>query len=179
MRRHLWVRIAIVVGVLLGSLWYLYPPRKTINLGLVPSLRCPARLDQQTTARVQALALAAHRALGCADFSRTDVRLRADGTPFVLEINPLPGLSPFDSNFPIMTSAAGLSHAALIQRIVELAMVRYRRSPHAQSTRGLVEAETATRQEGNTITQPQESSASTRSLWAEALLEQGIKEEAR
>jgi preprotein translocase subunit SecD len=34
MRRHLWVRIAIVVGVFLGSLWYLYPPRKTINLGL-------------------------------------------------------------------------------------------------------------------------------------------------
>ncbi len=94
-------------------------------LGLAPTLHCPARLDEAMTARVQAVALRAHRALGCADFSRTDIRLRVDGTPFVLEINPLPGLSPLESNFPIMTAAAGLSHQALIQRIVDLAMARY------------------------------------------------------
>ncbi len=34
MRRYLWLRIAIVVAVILGSLWYIYPPRKSINLGL-------------------------------------------------------------------------------------------------------------------------------------------------
>jgi preprotein translocase subunit SecD len=34
MPRALWVRIAIVVVVVLGSIWYLYPPRRTINLGL-------------------------------------------------------------------------------------------------------------------------------------------------
>src|SRR5207249_5225403 len=34
MPRRIWVRIAIVSVVVLGSLWYLYPPRKTINLGL-------------------------------------------------------------------------------------------------------------------------------------------------
>ena len=108
--------------------------------GLVPALHCPARLDAQITARVHAVALAAQRALGCADFSRTDIRLRADGTPFVLEVNPLPGLSPLDSNFPVMTAAAGISHAALIQRIVALAMIRY----HCRTT-----------------TQPQESSSAT------------------
>jgi D-alanine-D-alanine ligase len=73
---------------------------------------------------VQDVALRSHRALGCRDLSRTDIRLRADGTPFILEINPLPGLSPVESNFPIMTAAAGLSHDTLIQRIVELAMAR-------------------------------------------------------
>jgi D-alanine-D-alanine ligase len=92
--------------------------------GLAPALHCPARLDAATTARVQAIALRAHRALGCADLSRTDIRLRADGTPFVLEVNPLPGLSPFDSNFPVMTAAAGIAHEQLIQRIVALAMAR-------------------------------------------------------
>ena len=102
-------------------------------MGLAPALHCPARLDAETTARVQEMALRAHRALGCVDFSRTDVRLRADGTPFVLEVNPLPGLSPLDSNFPVMTAAAGLSHQALIQRIVELAMTRYRQSSRARS----------------------------------------------
>jgi preprotein translocase subunit SecD len=34
MRRHLWVRIGIVLAVIAVSAWYLYPPRKTINLGL-------------------------------------------------------------------------------------------------------------------------------------------------
>ncbi len=94
-------------------------------LGLAPALYCPARLDASTSERVQALALRIHRALGCDDVSRTDLRLRADGTPCVLEINPLPGLSPLDSSFPMMTSAAGLSHEAMIQRIVELAMARH------------------------------------------------------
>lgn len=93
--------------------------------GLVPLLHCPARLDAATTEKVQQAALKAHKALGCMDFSRIDIRLRADGTPFVLEVNPLPGLNPLDSNFPIMTKAAGISHEALIQRIVDLAAVRY------------------------------------------------------
>ena len=104
--------------------------------GLAPALHCPARLDAATAARVQAVALRAHRALGCVDFSRTDVRLRADGTPFVLEVNPLPGLSPRDSNFPVMTGAAGIPHDVLIRRIVDLAMVRYSQTSRFQSRRG-------------------------------------------
>jgi len=104
--------------------------------GLNPTLYCPAPLSAELTARVHDVALRAHRALGCLDLSRTDIRLRKDGTPFILEINPLPGLSPCDSNFPIMTAAAGIAHETLIQRIVEFAMLRYGRSqavvkPHA------------------------------------------------
>ena len=102
--------------------------------GLAPTLHCPARLDAATTARVQATALKAHRALGCMDFSRTDIRLRTDGTPFVLEVNPLPGLSPLESNFPVMTTAAGFSHHTLIQRIVDLAMARYHPAPRLPSS---------------------------------------------
>jgi preprotein translocase subunit SecD len=34
MVRHLWLRVAIVAAVVLGSAWYLYPPKQTINLGL-------------------------------------------------------------------------------------------------------------------------------------------------
>jgi preprotein translocase subunit SecD len=34
MPRNLWLRVAIVAAVVAGSVWYLYPPRKTINLGL-------------------------------------------------------------------------------------------------------------------------------------------------
>ena len=117
-------------------------------MGLSPTLHCPARLDRAMTDRVHTVALHAHRALGCVDFSRTDIRLRADGTPFVLEVNPLPGLSPLDSNFPVMTTAAGMSHQALIQRIVELAMSRYSQRPRPVSRRGV------------TVVRPQEPSTS-------------------
>ena len=34
MPRRIWVRITVVAVVIVGSLWYLYPPKKTINLGL-------------------------------------------------------------------------------------------------------------------------------------------------
>lgn len=104
--------------------WRMKEFQGNTSLGLNPALHCPARLDAETTAKVQALAVQAHRALGCRDLSRTDIRLSREGVPYVLEINPLPGLSPWDSNFPVMTAAAGLTHEALILRIVELAMER-------------------------------------------------------
>jgi len=114
--------------------WRMKEFQGDVSLGLMPAMHCPARLDAATTARVQDVALRAHRALGCMDLSRTDIRLRSDGTPFVLEINPLPGLSPLDSNFPVMTTAAGLSHQVLIQRIVALTMIRYGRLHPAPSS---------------------------------------------
>ncbi|MBI3087829.1 MAG: D-alanine--D-alanine ligase [Candidatus Omnitrophica bacterium] len=105
------------------------------ELGLDPAHHCPARLPAATAAAVQRVALRVHRALGCRDLSRTDIRLRRDGTPFVLEINPLPGLSPQDSNFPIMTTAAGIAYPALITHLVGLALARYRQGaqPHELS----------------------------------------------
>ena len=129
--------------------WRMKEFQGNATLGLAPALHCPARLDPDTTAQIQAMALQAHRALGCVDFSRTDIRLRTDGLPFVLELNPLPGLSPLESNFPVMTTAAGLSHDALIQRIVELAMARY---SHKTSP--------AVGREERASTQPQEPSTS-------------------
>ncbi|MBI3320680.1 MAG: hypothetical protein HYZ91_00225 [Candidatus Omnitrophica bacterium] len=144
--------------------------------GLAPALHCPARLDGPTTARVQGLAWRTHRLLGCRDVSRTDIRLRADGTPFVLEVNPLPGLSPLDSNFPVMTQAAGFSHEALIQRIVALAMARYRHTSHFQSPvcaarscsvpGGAVNSGEADERKGSATVHLQEPSASARSCEA-------------
>ena len=64
-----------------------------------------------------------HAALGCADLSRTDIRLR-DGVPYVLEVNPLPGLDPLESNFPRMTAACGISYPALITSLIDAALAR-------------------------------------------------------
>jgi D-alanine-D-alanine ligase len=102
------------------------------ELGLTPTFHCPARLEPELAARVQAIAVKAHQALGCLDLSRTDIRLRCDGTPFVLEVNPLPGLDPFESNFPIMTTSAGIAYPALINHLVDLALLRCREDAQTQ-----------------------------------------------
>jgi len=88
------------------------------DLGLVPAFHCPARLDKDIEERVKEVALRTHRAIGCADISRTDIRLDKFNVPYVLEINPLPGLDPKESNFPIMAYAAGMQYEDLIEAII-------------------------------------------------------------
>jgi D-alanine-D-alanine ligase len=53
----------------------------------------PAELTPQELSLAQALAIAAHKALGCYGYSRTDMILTPDGNPVFLETNTLPGLS--------------------------------------------------------------------------------------
>ncbi len=113
--------------------WRMKEFQGNAELALSPEFYCPARLDQKTAIRIQELTLRAHHALRCQDISRTDIRLRSDGIPFVLEVNPLPGLDPLDSNFPVMARAAGFSHERLIQRIVDLAICRFQKTRLQQS----------------------------------------------
>lgn len=96
------------------------------DMGLVPSFHCPARLEKHIEARVKEIALKTHHAVGCYDISRTDIRLSADNIPYVLEINPLPGLNPQESNFPIMAYAAGMRYEDLIDAILTSASKRKR-----------------------------------------------------
>lgn len=98
--------------------WRMKEYQGNTELGLVPTFHCPARLDKETQERVREAALRTHRAIGCVDISRTDIRLDKDNTPYVLEINPLPGLDPKESNFPIMAYAAGMKYEDLIEAIL-------------------------------------------------------------
>ena len=94
------------------------------EMGLVPTFHCPARLDKGTEERVKDVVVRTHRAVGCLDISRTDIRLDSNGVPSVLEINPLPGLNPRESNFPIMAYAAGMKYEELIEAILKSASER-------------------------------------------------------
>ncbi|MGE5309336.1 MAG: D-alanine--D-alanine ligase family protein [Deltaproteobacteria bacterium] len=94
------------------------------EMGLTPTFHCPARLDPKTTELVKETALRTHRALDCCDISRTDIRLSKDNIPYVLEINPLPGLNPKESNFPIMVYAAGLKYDEMIDIVLTSACKR-------------------------------------------------------
>lgn len=91
---------------------------------LTPTFYCPAKLEARLAKRISRLALRAHRAVGCWDISRTDFRLDKRGKPYVLEINPLPGLDSEESNFPLMAKAAGIQYTDLINQILEAAVKR-------------------------------------------------------
>jgi D-alanine-D-alanine ligase len=68
-------------------------------------------------------ALAAHRALGCEDLSRVDLRVGETGSPLVLEVNTIPGMTA-RSLLPKAAAAAGIEFGRLCERICEHALAR-------------------------------------------------------
>ncbi|NLA97546.1 MAG: ATP-grasp domain-containing protein [Spirochaetales bacterium] len=72
----------------------------------------------------EAVALAAWQALGCRDGGRVDVKMDEKGVVHFLEVNPLAGLHPIDSDLPILSRMHGLSYDELIARIVHSAQKR-------------------------------------------------------
>jgi D-alanine-D-alanine ligase len=81
---------------------------------------CPAVLDDPLTIRAQQYALTAHRALQLRGYSRTDMIISGDEI-YVLETNTIPGMTP-TSLLPQGAAAAGLDFAALLDRLIELAL---------------------------------------------------------
>ena len=84
---------------------------------------CPADFDPATTKQIQDAALGAFQAIGGRDYARVDVMVRSDGSPVVLEVNTLPGMTE-TSLLPKAAAAAGLNYAQLCQRMVDLALQR-------------------------------------------------------
>ncbi len=81
-------------------------------------------LPAALTDRVQALSVAAHRALGCEVFSRTDWMVdAATGEPYILEINTIPGFTSH-SLVPKAAARIGMDFDRLCQRIIELSLAR-------------------------------------------------------
>jgi D-alanine-D-alanine ligase len=84
---------------------------------------CPADFDAATTRQIQAAALGAFKAVGGRDYARVDVMVRPDGSPVVLEVNTLPGMTE-TSLLPKAAAVIGLDYAALCQRMIDLALRR-------------------------------------------------------
>lgn len=82
---------------------------------------CPAPLDEKTTRLVQETALRAHRCLGLEVYSRVDVLLRADGSPFVLEANTIPGMTE-TSLLPKAAAAEGVGFLQLCEELCVLSL---------------------------------------------------------
>lgn len=86
---------------------------------------CPAPLDAELGARVQALAVRAYAALGCSGWGRVDLMLDAGGNPWLLEVNTSPGMTDH-SLVPMAARALGISYADLVLRLLDAASLKLR-----------------------------------------------------
>jgi D-alanine-D-alanine ligase len=74
---------------------------------------------------VHDLALAVWRALDLRDVARVDVRRDRNGLASFVEVNPLPGVHPINSDLVILARLQGITHEELIGRIVRAAEGRW------------------------------------------------------
>ena len=68
---------------------------------------------------IEKYALTAYRVLELKDFARIDFRVGSDDMPRIIDINPLPGLSPRYSDLPILYRLKGKTYSELIKTLIE------------------------------------------------------------
>jgi D-alanine-D-alanine ligase len=90
-----------------------------------PGYICPSEIEPELFKKLQHYAWRAHNILGALDVSRVDIRLDGQGQPCLLEINPLPGLTPDYSDLCLIAKADGISYEDLIMEILYLGASRW------------------------------------------------------
>ena len=90
-----------------------YQAGKTVEI-------CPAPISEEIRSALEEQTRRAFEALRLSGYSRFDYIVDANGDPWCLEANTLPGMTP-TSLLPQMAQATGMSYGALCSKIVELA----------------------------------------------------------
>ncbi len=85
---------------------------------------CPANLSPELAEKMQKLSIEAFQALNLRDFSRVDIRLDENNNIYLLEINSMASLGASGS-YPTAALAAGYDFEGLVNKILDVASVRY------------------------------------------------------
>jgi D-alanine--D-alanine ligase len=88
---------------------------------------CPPDLSPQQRHDILSMADMVFQTIHCPDHGRVDIRLDEDGTPYFLEINPLPRLMP-DGSLAIASKEKGIGFTEMIDKIVRSAAKRHKLS---------------------------------------------------
>jgi len=83
----------------------------------------PPEIDESLYGTLAEMAEEAHRSLGCRVYSRVDFLVDSKNTPYVLEVNTLPGMTP-TSLLPKIARSAGIEFEELLERILEESLKR-------------------------------------------------------
>ncbi len=89
--------------------------------------KCPAEIDKSVYNRIEKICMETFRVLRLRDWARIDVRLDNNGTPNIIEINPLPGILPDpadNSCYPKAARHAGMDYDAMLNAVLDEALKR-------------------------------------------------------
>jgi D-alanine-D-alanine ligase len=106
--------LPVVEAIPRGRDFYDFEARYTPGLA---EFVAPARISDAVAQEVARVSIACFRALGCRGVSRVDLILDDDERPWVLEINPIPGMTD-TSLLPKAAEAAGLGFDEIVERIL-------------------------------------------------------------
>jgi len=81
----------------------------------------PARISPEVNEKVQNIASACYKALGCRGTARIDFIVDSEGNPYILEVNTIPGMTGM-SLVPDAARAVGITYADLVETLVKLAL---------------------------------------------------------
>lgn len=84
----------------------------------------PGDLSEQEEKRMTQTAKRIYEALNCRDFARVDFRVDGEGNQYFIEINPLPGLAPDYSDYPMLAGFCGVEYDELVYGILNSAAKR-------------------------------------------------------
>ena len=93
---------------------------------------CPARLTRDELRAVERACRTTFMTLGCRDVARIDLRLTAQGRVCIIEVNPLPGLTPDYSDLCLIANGAKTDYRTLIGEILSGAIKRWQSRQNRQ-----------------------------------------------
>ena len=95
--------------------------------------QCPAKLTPAELKSMERIARETFVALDCRDVARVDLRMDESGEIYVLEVNPLPGLTPGYSDLCLIANAANIDYRSLIGEILAGGLKRMREKRRADA----------------------------------------------
>ena len=88
------------------------------------TLIIPAKLTDDETTKIRAVAENTYRTLDCLGYARVDVFLTESGEVIVNEINTLPGFTSI-SMYPKLMEESGIPYSELLDKLIDLSIEKY------------------------------------------------------
>lgn len=124
-------QVSVVGEIVVQREFYDYEAKYSPGLS---GLHIPANIDASLAQELRRLAVAAFQAIEAAGLARVDFFVdRQTGTPYVNEINTLPGFTA-TSMYPKLWEASGVPYSQLIDRLVQLAFERHQDRQRSRTT---------------------------------------------
>lgn len=98
------------------------------------ALEVPAKLPGGVVEEIQRVAVKTFKTLCCEGMARVDFFLRGESEIVVNEINTIPGFTKI-SMYPKMWQASGISYSELIDRLIRLALERFKKEKRLRTSR--------------------------------------------